>query len=163
MSDKEVVSVTTWASSRWRFSTWANVGFPRIRPVAWGILPPVGTFSFPVAQRLLYASKPLDDAVFADRQAPTLINCQDTANQCPVIGHSGQATVSSERQVSRGQRTLGPTWHRTSGPNRANANCRPQAERQVARFAPPKPAFNGVKPSYGRKSLASAPRPPSAA
>ena len=98
MSDKEVVSVTTWASSRWRFSPWANIGFPRIRPVAWGRLPPVGTFSFPVAQRLLYASKPLDDAVFADRQAPTLINCRDTANQCPVIGHCCRLTFGNERQ-----------------------------------------------------------------
>jgi hypothetical protein len=44
------------------------------------------------------------------------------------LGHSGQTTASSERQVSRGQRTLGPTWHRTSGPNRAIANCRPTAD-----------------------------------
>ena len=44
-----------------------------------------------------------------------------------LLGHSGHRTPSSEWQVSASQRTLGPTWHRTSAPNPANANCRPKA------------------------------------
>ncbi len=41
------------------------------------------------------------------------------------LGHSGQTTASSERQVSGSQRTLRPTWHRTSAPHHATGNWRP--------------------------------------
>ena len=52
----------------------------------------VGTVRFPDTQRLLSCSKPTDDAVFTDRQMPTLIHYRYTANECPFIGRSGQTT-----------------------------------------------------------------------
>ena len=50
----------------------------------------VGTVRFPDTQRLLSCPKPTDDTVFPDRQMPTLFYYRDTANECPVIGLSGQ-------------------------------------------------------------------------
>ena len=52
------------------------------------------------------------------------------------IGHSGHWACPNERQVSCGQRALGPIWRRTSASQTRDASCRPIAAARPIQYSP---------------------------